>query len=92
MAEYKTQIREQLPKIYSKDLLETIFKHPYTKIEHVERDLLFGYDKARNALEKLAEKEFLAKQQIEKTSFYINPALLDLFAPQTMILKRTFLT
>jgi len=26
-------MREELPKIYSKDLLEIIFSHPYTKIE-----------------------------------------------------------
>jgi hypothetical protein len=26
-------MKEKLPKIYSKDLLEIIFSHPYTKIE-----------------------------------------------------------
>jgi Fic family protein len=79
MEDYKTAIREHLPKIYSKDLLETIFKHPYTKIEHVERDLLISYDKARIQLDKLADNGFMIKQKIGKTNFYTNPALLDLF-------------
>lgn len=33
MDKNKHQIKEKLPKIYSKDLLEVIFMHPYTKIE-----------------------------------------------------------
>ena len=81
MNEYKTQIREQLPKIYSKDLLETIFKHPYTKIEHLENDLQISYDKARNQLEKLNENGFLNKQQIGKSSYYLNQPLYNLFTP-----------
>ena len=33
MMEYKKTIREQFPKIYSQDLLNNLFKHPYTKID-----------------------------------------------------------
>jgi len=29
----KLTIKEKLPKLYSKDLLEILFMHPYTKIE-----------------------------------------------------------
>ena len=36
---YKQQIRTELPKIYSQDLLNNLFKHPYTKIEFVEKEL-----------------------------------------------------
>ncbi len=39
MQEYKNRIRTELPKIYSQDLLNNLFKHPYTKIEFLERDL-----------------------------------------------------
>ncbi|MNL62625.1 Adenosine monophosphate-protein transferase SoFic [compost metagenome] len=82
MAKYKVAMRDQLPKIYSKDLLETLFKHPYTKIEHVQKDLQVSYDKARNSLEKLASKGLLIKQNVGKVSFYINPGLLNLFLPK----------
>lgn len=33
MEKSKVEIREKLPKIYSKDLIEILFSHPYTKIE-----------------------------------------------------------
>lgn len=82
MNDYKTGMREQLPRIYSKDLLETMFKHPYTKIEHVQQDLGISYDKARNYLEKLAGAGFLEKQQIGKSSFYLNPPLFNIFLPR----------
>lgn len=78
MAKNKISIRESLPKIYSKDLLETLFKHPYTKIEHVQNDLEISYDKARNYLEKLTREGFLIKQQVGKVNFYINQDLLNL--------------
>lgn len=39
MQKYKNQIRTELPKIYSQDLLNNLFKHPYTKIEFLEQEL-----------------------------------------------------
>lgn len=81
MADCKVGIREKLPKIYSKDLLETIFKHPYTKIEHVQNDLAISYDKARNHLEKLSAEGFLEKQQLGKSNYYLNIPLYQLFSP-----------
>jgi len=36
MQEYKQTIRTQLPKLYSQDLLNNLFKYPYTKIEYME--------------------------------------------------------
>ena len=79
MTDYKTQIRQQLPKIYSKDLLETLFKHPYTKIEYVERDLQVSYLTARSYLDKLTDTGLMQKQKIGKTNIYTNPALIELF-------------
>lgn len=36
MADYKKRLRNDLPKLYSQDLLNNLFRHPYTKIEFVE--------------------------------------------------------
>lgn len=36
MMDYKQRIRTQFPKIYSQELLNNLFSHPYTKIEFVE--------------------------------------------------------
>ncbi len=39
MQQYKQTIRKELPKLYSQDLLNNLFKYPYTKIEFLEREI-----------------------------------------------------
>ena len=39
MQTFKQKIRSELPKIYSQDLLNNIFRHPYTKIDFVMMEL-----------------------------------------------------
>ncbi len=34
----KHDVRERLPKLYSQDLLNNLFRYPYTKIEFVENE------------------------------------------------------
>ncbi len=36
---YQERIKTKLPKVYSLDLLNTLFKHPYTKIDFYIRDV-----------------------------------------------------
>ncbi|MFV0540599.1 MAG: Fic family protein, partial [Aestuariibaculum sp.] len=47
MQQYKSKLRTELPKIYSQDLLNNLFKNPYTKIEFLENDLKVSYLTAR---------------------------------------------
>jgi len=79
MQDYKTRIRTELPKIYSQDLINNLFKNPYTKIEFLQNDLKVSYLTARKYLEILAEKGYLFKVQIGKSSYYINEPLLNVF-------------
>jgi Fic family protein len=39
MQSYKEDLQKQLPKIYSGELLENLFKYPYTKIEYLQQDI-----------------------------------------------------
>ena len=39
MMDYKHRIRAEFPKMYSQDLLNNLFRHPYTKIEFLQNDL-----------------------------------------------------
>jgi hypothetical protein len=39
MMQQKKKISAELPKIYSQDLINNLFKHPYTKIDFVVQDL-----------------------------------------------------
>lgn len=79
MQDYKHRIRKQLPKIYSQDLLNNLFKHPYTKIEFVMQELDVSRITATRYLNLLVEAGFLIKQKIGISNFYINEPLYKLF-------------
>jgi Fic family protein len=79
MQQYKMNIRKTLPKIYSQDLLNNIFRHPYTKIEFVQHDVGVSRITATRYLDALAEAGFLEKQKIGRTNFYVNVPLFAIF-------------
>lgn len=78
MAEVKHGIREQLPKIYSQDLLNNLFNHPYTKIDFIVEDLGVTRITATKYLEQLVEHGFLTKQKVGRVNYYINEPLCSL--------------
>jgi len=80
MQQYKHTIRSQLPKIYSQDLLNNLFKYPYTKIDYIEADLGVSRNTAIRYLEALVKQDLLKKQRIGRDNFYINNSLFDLLA------------
>ena len=78
MQEYKHRMRSET-NIYSQDMLNIIFKHPYTKVSNVVETLGVGRQTAIKYLDILAGKEFLEKHKIGRVSFYINTPVLRLF-------------
>ena len=82
MQQYKHQIREKSPKMYSQDLLNNLFKHPYTKIDFVMRDLNVSRITATSYLDNLVELDILEKHKIGRSNYYLNQALYRLFAAQ----------
>jgi Fic family protein len=78
MMQYKHRLRTELPKIYSQDLLNNLFKHPYTKIEFVMNDLQVSRITATKYLKHLVEKELLIKEKLGVNNYYINVPLFDL--------------
>ncbi|TAG04238.1 MAG: Fic family protein [Cytophagia bacterium] len=79
MDKYKAEIREKLPKIYSKDLLENLFKHPYTKVDYLKQDLMCSDRTTLKYLKELVEAGFLEKYKVGRSVFYLNKPLFDLF-------------
>lgn len=79
MMAYKHRIRAELPKIYSQDLLNNLFRHPYTKIESVQRDLRVSRLTAVKYLELLTENGFIEKHKIGRYNYYINRPLMSIF-------------
>lgn len=80
MQVYKQTIRKELPKLYSQDLLNNLFKYPYTKIEFLERDLDISGRTAVRYLDALIEKGLLTKQKVGRENFYLNAPLFELLS------------
>ena len=78
MQHHKRKMREELPKIYSQDLLNNLFRHPYTKIEFVMQELQKHRNTATRYLEELVRIGLLSKHKIVKENFYLNTALFEL--------------
>lgn len=69
---------ERIKKIYSKELLENLFRHPYTRIEYVEKDTGKTYQTARRYLEELCAEGFVKKYTMGRGNYYVNESLLKL--------------
>jgi len=77
MLDYKHRLRDNY-KFYSQDLLNNLFKHPYTKIEFVVNDLGVSRLTAANYLNKLADDKMLRKDKLGTGNYYINEELFNL--------------
>ena len=75
--EYKNLLRNNY-KFYSQDLLNNLFKHPYTKIEFIERDLGVSRITAAKYLNELVKDGLLRKQKLGTGNYYINERLMNL--------------
>ena len=74
----KHRMRSDLPKIYSQELLNNLFRHPYTRIEYVQADLGVTRQTAARYLDMLAENSFVEKHRAGKHNYYINMKLVQL--------------
>lgn len=78
MLSFKRQMRENAPKIYSQDLLNTVFRHPYTKISHVESRLAVTRKTARKYLDELCKIDLMEARKVSNEIFFINTQLYEL--------------
>lgn len=77
MAEYKTKIRTELPKIYSQDLINILFRNPYTKIEFLVSEFNINRKTALNYLDKIEAIGLLEKVKVKNTYYYMNNSLIE---------------
>ncbi|MCX6280862.1 MAG: Fic family protein [Bacteroidetes bacterium] len=78
MMDYKHRIRENY-KFYSQELINNLFRHPYTKIEFIQNDLKVSRITASNYLNTLSADGFLSKKKLGVGNYYINTPLFTLF-------------
>lgn len=71
------EIQGKLPRIYSTDLLEVLFKLPYTKRKQLEKAGLGNLKTVGNYLKELEKAGFLKSEQVGKEKLYLNFRLLE---------------
>jgi cell filamentation protein, protein adenylyltransferase len=71
-------------KFYSQDLINNLFRHPYTKIEFIQSDLGVSRITATKYLDRLAAGGILRKQKIGRSNYYINTRLYAILAGEAM--------
>ena len=78
MQSHKHRLRSEVPKIYSQDLVNNLFRHPYTKIDFVADELQVTRKTAAKYLEELVAAGLLTKHKLGKENYYLNDALYTL--------------
>ena len=78
MIKTQDKISKELPKIYSKDLVEILFMHPYTKIEFLVDRLNITRKTASKYLNELENIGILENIQIKNSKYFINIELFNL--------------
>src|SRR6056297_943336 len=72
------EVRNKLPKIYSKELVELIFYEFYTKISYVEDRIGVSRKTASKYLSELEEEGFLESKKIGRQRIYLNKKLFEI--------------
>jgi Fic family protein len=78
MEEAATEIKKKLPKVYSKDLIEILFRLPYTKRQHLIDENIGNLKTVGNYLIALEENGFLKSEKVGKEKLYLNQKLLGI--------------
>jgi len=72
------RVRRELPKVYSKELIEILFEYPYSKIEFLVDRLAIDRRTASKYLRQLVEANVLRSEQKWKETLFINHHLVAL--------------
>ena len=78
MDETAQKIKTEIPKVYSKDLIEVIFRLPYTKRQFLIDAGLGTLKTVGNYLIELEEKGFLKSEKVGKEKLYLNYKLMEI--------------
>jgi len=72
------QVQKKLPKIYSKDLVEILFRLPYTKRTFLEKAGIGNIKTSGVYLKNLEDKGFLKSETVGKEKLYLNRQLMEI--------------
>ena len=71
-------VRERLPKIYSRELVDVIFEQPYCRIGNLVDKQIAQRQAASRYLKELAGIGVLRETQVGKEKLFIHPKLMKL--------------
>lgn len=80
MKDFKLRLKALLGKSYRHELLNNLFRHPYTKIEFIEKELEVSRFTASRILDKIVKEGLLEKTKKGKHNYFLNNALIALLA------------
>jgi len=78
MTHHKRPLREQLLSLYSQDLRNSLFRHPYTRIEFVPQALGVPRHTAARYLRPLVQAGLVEEHTHGKHVYFINAPLVAL--------------
>lgn len=78
MEEMTQEVKLKLPKIYSKDLVELLFRLPYTKRQHLIDESIGNAKTVGNYLINLEKNGILRSVRVGKEKLYLNQKLLNI--------------
>ena len=77
MENLSTEVKDKLPKAYSKELIEILFRLPYTKRQHLVDAKLGTPKTVGNYLRDLEQAGFLKSVKVGKEKLYLNYRLME---------------
>ncbi len=79
MQVFKKTLKAKAPNLYSHELMNIVFSHPYTKIEFLVEGLKINRVTASKHLYKMAKIGLLDVHKSGRTVYFVNSKLLNLF-------------
>ncbi len=76
MEQMTTEIKEKLPNVYSKELIDILFRLPYTKRKFLIDEKLGTPKTVGNYLKTLEDAGFLTSEKVGKEKLYLNHRLM----------------
>jgi Fic family protein len=76
------RVRDNLPKIYSRELINEIFTQPYCRIDNLVQKGIAKRQTASRYLKLLAKMGVLEERKIGREKLFVNPELLSLLADE----------
>ena len=79
MTDMKRRLRDDFPAMYSQELLNNLFRHPYTRIEYLMSEAGVSRPTASKYLNVLAAADVLGRTRSGRNVYYVNRPLVAAF-------------